>query len=207
MTYSKEELDPSTGNYKKYFDLTTIKRQDKEKYPKGITYKVRYKFDLSGKRIPQGKVTYTTKTAIFEEAVKLGFDNRFEILRNYVSNKDKPPSGKAFFKMLNDYYEDDSKYLKDDSSSNKRDVVYRARREARLFIKNDLIPYLLNSKVNQQLAFYNLNDTLLSISALNSLKVSNCGVFPIFFVIVFVFAINPSISPSLRAHFIPSKAA
>jgi hypothetical protein len=113
MVYSKDELDPLTGKYKKYFDLTTVNR-DTAKYPEGFTYKVRYKLDLSGNRIQQGKATYTTKTAAIDEAVKLGFDNRFEVLKLYELNKDKPKGGSIFFKMLTDYYTDGSKYLQDD---------------------------------------------------------------------------------------------
>ena len=53
MVYTQEELNPQTGKYKKYFDLITVKR-DPEKYPEGFSYKVRYKIDLTGIRIPQG---------------------------------------------------------------------------------------------------------------------------------------------------------
>ena len=147
MVYTQEELDPTTGKYKKYFDLIIIKR-DPERYPEGFSFKVRYKIDLTGKRIPQGSATYTTKTAIKIEAVKLGFENRLEVLKNYAVNKINPERGKAFFKMLLSYYEEDSKYLKDDNSCNKREVVYDARITAQSFIKNDLIPYLQEKKIN-----------------------------------------------------------
>ena len=126
MVYTQEELDPSTGKYKKYFDLTTVKRNP-EKYPAGYTYKVRYKLDLSGNRIVQGKATYTTKTASLDEAVKLGFDNRMDVLKSYELSKDKPKSGNLFYKMLNDYYADGSKYLEDDTVNNKREVVCYSR--------------------------------------------------------------------------------
>jgi len=95
MVYTQEELDPLTGKYKKYFDLTIIKR-DPERYPEGFTYKVRYKLDLAGKKIAQGRATFTTKTAVVSEAVKLGFDNRLEVLKNYAINKTTPERGKAF---------------------------------------------------------------------------------------------------------------
>jgi hypothetical protein len=114
MVYTKEELDPLTEKYKKYFNLTTIKR-DLHKYPEGYPYKIRYKIDLSGKRIPQGMATYTTKTAVINEAVMMGFDNRLNVLKNYELNKDKPKSGTNFYKMLSNYYIDDSKYLQDDA--------------------------------------------------------------------------------------------
>ena len=87
MVYTKEELNPLTGKYKKYFDLTTVKRNN-DKVPEGYSYKVRYKLDLSGNRIPQGKATYTTRTAMIDEAVKLGFENRIEVLKNYELSKD-----------------------------------------------------------------------------------------------------------------------
>jgi hypothetical protein len=103
MTYTQGELDPSTGKYKKYFDLTTVNR-DPSKYPDGYSYKIRYKLDLSGINIPQGKATYTTKTAAVDEAVKLGFDNRLEVLKNYEASKDKPKGGKDFYDVLNNYY-------------------------------------------------------------------------------------------------------
>jgi hypothetical protein len=95
MVYSKDELDPLTGKYKKYFDLTIVNR-DTAKYPEGFSYKIRYKFDLSGNRIPQGKATYTTKTAAIDEAVRFGFDNRLEVLKLYELNKDKPKGGNTF---------------------------------------------------------------------------------------------------------------
>jgi hypothetical protein len=82
MAYTTEELDPLTGQYKKYFDLTTVSR-DPAKYPEGFSYKVRYKLDLGGGRIPQGKATYTTKTAFINEAVQAGFDHRLEVLKIY----------------------------------------------------------------------------------------------------------------------------
>jgi len=147
MVYSKDELDPLTGKYKKYFDLTTVNR-DTAKYPEGFTYKVRYKIDLSGNKIPQGKATYTTKTAAIDEAVRLGFDNRLEVLKVYELNKDKPKGGSIFYKMLTDYYLDGSKYLQDDTVNNKREVVHKSRIEARSFIKNDLIPYLREKKID-----------------------------------------------------------
>jgi integrase len=146
MVYSKDELDPLTGKYKKYFDLTIVNR-DSVKYPEGFTYKVRYKIDLSGNRIPQGKATYTTKTAAIDEAVRLGFDNRLEVLKVYELNKDKPKGGSVFYKMLTDYYTDGSKYLQDDTVNNKREVVHKSRKEARSFINNDLIPYLREKKI------------------------------------------------------------
>jgi len=146
MVYSKDELDPLTGKYKKYFDLITINR-DPAKYPEGFSYKIRYKFDLSGNRIPQGKATYTTKTAAIDEAVRFGFDNRLEVLKLYELNKDKPKGGNIFYKMLTDYYLDGSKYLQDDTVNNKREVVHKSRIEARSFIKNDLIPYLREKKI------------------------------------------------------------
>jgi len=147
MVYSQEELDPSTGKYKKYFDLITVKRNP-DKYSDGYTYKIRYKLDLSGKKIPQGKVTYTTKTASVNEAITLGFNNRIDILKNYELSKDKPKGGNKFYKMLYDYYANDSKYLEDDSVNNKRDIVHKSRVEAQTFIKEDLIPYLKGKKIN-----------------------------------------------------------
>jgi hypothetical protein len=134
MVYTQEELNPQTGKYKKYFDLITVKR-DAVKYPEGFSYKVRYKIDLTGMRIPQGKATYTTKTAVLCEAVQFGFDNRLEVLKNYTANRLRPEKGKAFFKMLLCYYDEGSTYLQDDSAANKREVVYKSRKEAQSFIK------------------------------------------------------------------------
>jgi integrase len=149
MVYTQEELDPQTKKYKKYFDLIIVKR-DKypDRYPEGFTYKIRFKIDLSGNRIPQGKATYTTKTANINEAVKLGFDNRLEVLKNYSANKIRPEKGKTFFKMLLNYFGEGSKYLQDDTAANKREIVYKSRKEAQTFIEVDLIPYLQEKKVN-----------------------------------------------------------
>jgi len=49
--------------------------------------------------------------------------------------------------MLEEYYADGSKYLLDDSACNKREVVLKSRREAKAFIKSDLIPYLIEKKI------------------------------------------------------------
>jgi integrase len=113
----------------------------------GFRYKIRYKIDLSGNRIPQGKATFTIKTASLDEAVALGFENRIDILKNYELSKDKPKSGNAFYKMLNDYYADSSRYLEDDAVNNRREVVYKSRIAAQTFIKDDLIPYLQEIKI------------------------------------------------------------
>ena len=77
----------------------------------------------------------------------MGFDNRMDVLKSYELSKDKPKSGNLFYKMLNDYYADGSKYLEDDTVNNKREVVYKARVEAQAFIKNNLIPYLQENKI------------------------------------------------------------
>jgi len=147
MVYTQEELNPLTGKYKKYFDLTTVTRSP-ERYPDGFSYKVRYKLDLTGKKIPQGKATYTTKTAILNDAVKLGFDNRLEVLKNYAANRTNPEKGKAFYRMLLGYYAEGSKYLQDDTANNKREVIYKSRRNAQTFVETDLVPYLQEKKVN-----------------------------------------------------------
>jgi len=146
MVYTEGELNPLTGEYKKYFELITVSR-DPVKYPEGFSYKIRYKTDLSGNLIPRGKATYTTKTALLNEAVKMGFDNRISVLKNYELGKDKPKSGSLFYKMLNDYYGEGSKYLEDDTVNNKREIVHRTRIEAQTFVKNDLIPYLQENKI------------------------------------------------------------
>ncbi|MCL2043090.1 MAG: phage integrase SAM-like domain-containing protein [Treponema sp.] len=146
MVYTKEELDPKTEKYRKYFDLTTVKREP-GKFSESYSYKIRYKLDLAGEKIPQGKATYTTKTALSDEAVKIGFDNRLEVLKKYGLNKGKPKGGKSFYKMLESYYQEGSKYLQDDSVSNKRVVVTKSRRDAQTFIESDLIPYLRENKI------------------------------------------------------------
>jgi integrase len=149
MVYTQDELDPLTGKYKKFFDIITVSRDDPAKYPEGFSYKIRYKTDLTGDRIPQGKATYTTKTALMDEAVKIGFNNRLEVLKNYEESKNRPGSGKAFYKMLENYYAEGSKYLQDDTASNKREIVHDSRKKARTFIETDLIPYLLEKKIDR----------------------------------------------------------
>jgi len=69
------------------------------------------------------------------------------VLKLYELNKDKPKGGSAFYKMLTDYYIDGSKYLQDDTVNNKREVVHKSRIEARSFIKNNLIPFLREKKI------------------------------------------------------------
>jgi len=83
-----------------------------------------------------------------DEAVKQGFDNRLEVLKTYAANKTSPERGKAFYRMLLGYYADGSKYLQDDTANNKREVIYKSRKEAQTFVETDLIPYLQERKVN-----------------------------------------------------------
>jgi len=107
----------------------------------GFTYKIRYHLDLKGNKILQNKATYTTNTTLESVAVELGFEKRIEVLKNYTANKISPVvKGKSFFKMLLSYYDDGSEYLKADNDANKREVVYKARKEAQTFIETDLIP-------------------------------------------------------------------
>ena len=85
MVYSADELDPSTGKYKKYFTIMNLKRKVNGEY-KGEVYgcKITYNVDLSGEKIKQrGAATYTTKKTIIEEVVRLGFENRLEVLKRY----------------------------------------------------------------------------------------------------------------------------
>jgi hypothetical protein len=46
------------------------------------------------------------------------------------------------------YYDEGSKYLQDDTSCNKREIVHDARIKAQTFAKTDLIPYLQQKKIN-----------------------------------------------------------
>jgi len=83
-----------------------------------------------------------------------------DVLKSYELSKDKPKSGNLFYKILNDYYADGSKYLEDDTVNNKREVVYKARVEAQAFIKNNIIPYLQENKIKHIKAYFSIRKQL-----------------------------------------------
>jgi hypothetical protein len=70
--------------------------------------------------------------------VKFGFDNRLEVLKNYAANKIRPEKGKAFYRILMNYFNEGSKYLLDDTACNKREIVYKSRKEAQTFIEEPI---------------------------------------------------------------------
>ena len=185
ITYPADVLDPKTEKYRCYFSLEEKKEENLKKYPDGFRYKIRYKKDLSGKTIKQGTATHTTRTAILDEAVKEGFEHRIEAIKRYELNKGKPKNGNDFYKMLNEYYSDDSKYLKDDFFSTP-EMSYENILKARAFIRDVFIPYLKEKKIKdiseiEPLIFNGFKTLLQEQKTVNKTKNNNLSwVFRIF---------------------------
>ena len=110
-------------------------------------YQIRYKDPDSNKWIIK-KIILANN----DELAKLyAIENKDEIIQRFKENKTirkTQNDGIGFYKMLNDYYQKDSIYLKDDKANKKRDVVQRQRIKFNGFIRNYLIPYLESKNVN-----------------------------------------------------------
>jgi hypothetical protein len=79
-------------------------------------------------------------------AIAFAIENRERIIQEYKEHTKK--DGKDFYRMLEEYYSDNSKYLKDDYANNKRIIDKKQRTLNIGFIKTYLMPYLKEKKVN-----------------------------------------------------------
>ena len=87
-----------------------------------------------------------------EEMAKLyAMEKKETIIREYRENKakrDTKNTGMDFYLMLEDYYSENSKYLKDDSVNKKRDLDDRQRIQYYGNIRNHFIPFLKEKNIN-----------------------------------------------------------
>jgi hypothetical protein len=118
-----------------------------DKYKSGFYYAVRYK-DENGKWIPSKKSTNTDNETL---AKSFAIENRDTIIQEYKQHREKlhkKNGGAEFYKMLNEYYQVDSKYLQDDYVNNKRIITKKQRITNNGFIRNHLMPYLQKNNIN-----------------------------------------------------------
>jgi integrase len=87
-----------------------------------------------------------------EELANLyAIENKEPIIKEYKENKvkrDTINTGIDFYQMLEDYYTENSKYLKDDSVNKKINLNDRQRNQYNGNIKNHFIPFLKERKIN-----------------------------------------------------------
>jgi hypothetical protein len=118
-----------------------------KKWEKGYYYAVRYK-DENGEWLPTKKSTATDNEVM---AKAFAIENKEKIIEEYkehIKNIHKKQDGKGFYKMLEEYYTADSKYLKDDYANNKRFIPLKRGRELVSIIKYYFIPYFKEEKIN-----------------------------------------------------------
>jgi integrase len=118
-----------------------------DKYESGFYYAVRYKDPETKKWLPT-KTSTETDNEILARAFAI--KNKEEIIKKYKEHAKilhKKNNGKEFYKMLLEYYTDDSKYLKDDHANNKRKIIKINRISYIGFINGYLIPYFKEVKI------------------------------------------------------------
>jgi hypothetical protein len=119
-----------------------------DKYKSGYYYAVKYKDFESKKWLPTKTSTNTDNETL---AKAYAIENRERIIKEYKEHAEKlhkKNDGKEFYKMLEEYYTADSKYLKDDYANNKRIITKKNRTEYNGVIKTYFIPYFKEKKIN-----------------------------------------------------------
>jgi len=116
----------------------------------GFHYVARFKHPEDGWK---SKIIKSTGTDNETEANSFAIENRDAVIREYKERKEsrqhrKKNDAKAFHKMLLEYYQTDSVYLKDDAVNNKRPVVKTERARFIGFFNGYLIPYLQGQGIN-----------------------------------------------------------
>jgi integrase len=77
-----------------------------------------------------------------------GFWNRLKEYKEHIKIIHKKNNKNEFYKMLEDYYTPNSKYLKDDYANGKKIIVKKNRIEYNGVIKTYFIPYFEKEKIN-----------------------------------------------------------
>jgi integrase len=83
-------------------------------------------------------------------AKAFAIENRERIIKEYKAHREnlhKKNDGKDFYRMLEEYYTTDSKYLKDDYANNKRVIPRNDRIKNIGVIKHYFIPYFKEKKI------------------------------------------------------------
>jgi integrase len=127
------------------FNLLKI---DSNNYENGFYYAVRYKDFETGKWLRTKKSTGTDNET---KAKAFAITNREEIIKKYKEHAEilhQRNDGKEFYKMLEEYYTPDSKYLKDDYANNQRIIPQRRGKELINLIKTYYIPYFKENNIN-----------------------------------------------------------
>jgi integrase len=117
-------------------------------YKSGFYYAVKYK-DFESKKWLSTKTSTNTDNETLAKAYAI--ENRERIIKEYKEHAEKlhkKNDGKEFYRMLEEYYTADSKYLKDDYANNKRIVTKKNRTEYNGVIKTYFIPYFKENKIN-----------------------------------------------------------
>jgi len=117
-------------------------RVESERFKSGFYYAVKYKDPETRKWIPSKKSTGTDDESL---AKAFAIENRDSIIHEYKERKERrreKNDDKSFYKMLGEYYQGDSKYLKDDSANGARVLTADQRQKYNGFLASYLIPYL-----------------------------------------------------------------
>jgi len=119
-------------------------------FESGFHYVARFKHPEDGWNSKIIKSTGTDNETI---AKSFAIENRDTIIQEYKGRKEnrqqrKKNNGKAFHKMLLDYYQTGSAYLQDDSVNNKQNVAKAERIKYYGFFIRYLIPYLQGQGIN-----------------------------------------------------------
>jgi integrase len=134
-------------NAEKNYGFYLIKIPSK-KYKSGYYYAVKYK-DFESKKWLSTKTSTNTDNEI--QAKAFAIENRERIIKGYKEHTKmlhQKTDGKEFYKMLVEYYTDNSKYLQDDSVNNKRTIPQKDRIKHIGAIKNYFIPYFKENNIN-----------------------------------------------------------
>jgi integrase len=117
-------------------------------YKSGFYYAVKYKD-------PETKKWLGTKTSTYTDdklkAEAFAITNKEEIIKKIKKHAEtlhQKSDGREFFKMLLEYYTDNSVYLKDDYANNKKIIDKKQRDLNNSFIKNYLIPFFKEQNIN-----------------------------------------------------------
>jgi integrase len=126
------------------FELLKI---DSNNYKNRFYYAVRYKDPQTNKWL---RTKTSTRTDDKIQARSFAITNKEEIIKKYKEHTKKlheKNDGKEFYKMLEEYYTTDSKYLKDDYINNEKKIPKNDRIKYINVIKNYFIPYFKENKI------------------------------------------------------------
>jgi len=133
-------------NVEKKYGFYLLKIES-DKYKSGFYYAVRYKDPDTKKWIPTKKSTDTDDEIL---AKAFAIENKDAIIHEYKERKkirQEKNDDKGFYKMLQEYYQDGSKYLKDDTANGARFLTDDQRQKYSGFLDSYLIPYLKGKNV------------------------------------------------------------